>query len=143
VGAGDQTQGRNVGDEASATFVDLAAIAQRARPEWTVHPIADLHDVHAGLAVIEGTYFAHNHTTDPELFVVLEGRLLVHMDEGTQELLPHQALVVPPGTTHLSEAPERTVVLNVKGGRGDTVEAALRIKPTTPKGLDGSPHPER
>lgn len=100
---------------------DLRELAGESLEQWAVHPLTRVNDTAVSLAVIQGTYFPHYHSRDDELIIVLDGRLLVHLDGETVELTRGQAMIVPPGVTHTSEAPERTVVLNVKGTTGDTV----------------------
>jgi mannose-6-phosphate isomerase-like protein (cupin superfamily) len=65
-------------------------------------------------ARINGTYHWHQHDRDDEFFYVVEGRLLVDVDDRTFELAPRQGLVVPKGVRHRTRAPERTVMLMVE-----------------------------
>jgi mannose-6-phosphate isomerase-like protein (cupin superfamily) len=66
------------------------------------------------MAVIEGEYHWHQHTDDDEFFYVVEGTLLIDLEERTVELKPRQGFVVPKGTMHRTRAPERTVILMVE-----------------------------
>ena len=66
------------------------------------------------MAVIEGDYHWHQHTDDDEFFYVIEGRLLIDLEDQTVELAPRQGFVVPRGTMHRTRAPQRTVILMVE-----------------------------
>ena len=53
-------------------------------------------------------------TFEDELFFVLEGKLLLDLEDRTVELSPRQGMVVPRGVMHRTRAPSRTVVLMVE-----------------------------
>jgi len=66
------------------------------------------------LGVVEGEYHWHKHDEDDEFFYVVEGQLLIDLEDRTVELSPRQGFVVPKGTTHRTRALERTVILMVE-----------------------------
>ena len=70
------------------------------------------------IGVFQGEFHWHKHDREDELFFVLDGTLLLDVDEGGQhrtvELRPRQAMVVPRGVVHRTRAPDRTVVLMVE-----------------------------
>jgi mannose-6-phosphate isomerase-like protein (cupin superfamily) len=66
------------------------------------------------LGVIEGEYHWHQHTGDDEFFYVVEGKLLIDLEDKTVELAPRQGFVVPKGVRHRTRAPLRTVILMVE-----------------------------
>jgi mannose-6-phosphate isomerase-like protein (cupin superfamily) len=69
----------------------------------------------ARLGILEGDFHWHRHEAEDELFVVLEGRLLIDLEgERTVTLEPHQGFVVPRGVVHRTRAPVRTAVLMVE-----------------------------
>jgi mannose-6-phosphate isomerase-like protein (cupin superfamily) len=63
------------------------------------------------LGVIRGEYHWHKHDVDDEFFFVVEGKLLIDLEDRTVELSPQQGYVVPRGIVHRTRAPERTVIL--------------------------------
>ena len=67
------------------------------------------------LGVIQGEYHWHHHDDQDEFFYVVEGRLLIDLEQRTVELAPRQGFVVPKGVRHRTRAPERTVILMVEG----------------------------
>ena len=64
--------------------------------------------------VIQGEYHWHKHDEDDEFFYVVEGQLLIDLEDRTVELSPRQGFVVPKGITHRTRAPQRTVILMVE-----------------------------
>jgi mannose-6-phosphate isomerase-like protein (cupin superfamily) len=66
------------------------------------------------LGVFQGEYHWHKHDDDDEFFYVLEGQLLIDLEDRIVELSPRKGFVVPKGVVHRTRAPERTVVLMVE-----------------------------
>lgn len=74
------------------------------------------------LAVFEGDYRWHKHPASDELFVVLEGCMVIDLEGGKQiELRPLQACTVPAGTVHRTRALGRTVNLCFEELAAETV----------------------
>jgi len=66
------------------------------------------------LGVFRGEYHWHKHEDDDEFFYVIEGQLLIDLENRLVSLDPRQGFVVPKGVMHRTRAPERTVVLMVE-----------------------------
>jgi mannose-6-phosphate isomerase-like protein (cupin superfamily) len=67
------------------------------------------------LAVIEGQYPWHSHPASAELFLVLEGTLVIELaDDRELRLRPGQAVVVPAGIVHRTRGEGRTVNLCIE-----------------------------
>jgi len=66
------------------------------------------------MAAIEGEYHWHKHDQDDEFFYVVEGMLLIDLEDRTVELGPGQGLVVPKTVLHRTRAPRRTLILMVE-----------------------------
>lgn len=94
--------------------IDEKAIADACEYKWFNQTLCQVNGSVVRMAVIEGEYHWHQHTDDDEFFYVVEGTLLIDLEERTVELRPRQGFVVPKGTTHRTRAPERTVILMVE-----------------------------
>ena len=74
------------------------------------------------LVVFDGDYPWHHHPTSDELFLVVEGCLLVDLADGrTLRLEPWQAVTVPASTVHRTRTEGRTVNLCFEEPAADTV----------------------
>ena len=74
------------------------------------------------LAVFEGDYPWHHHPTSDELFLVVEGCLLIDLADGrTLRLEPWQAATVPAAMVHRTRTEGRTVNLCFEELAADTV----------------------
>ena len=68
------------------------------------------HDLH--LAVFEGAYEWHSHPNSDEIFIVLDGNLLIEFDNGESiSLRPFETFLVTAGRVHKTTAIGRTVNL--------------------------------
>lgn len=96
--------------------VDVPALTAAAAHPWYNQTLCKVNDSVVRLGVIRGEYHWHKHDTEDEFFYVVEGKLLVDVENhGTVELAPRQGYVVPKGVVHRTRAPERTVILMVEG----------------------------
>jgi mannose-6-phosphate isomerase-like protein (cupin superfamily) len=66
------------------------------------------------LGVVEGEYHWHKHEGDDEFFYVVEGHLLIDLEDRVIDLAPRQGVVIPKGVMHRPRAPKRTVMLMVE-----------------------------
>jgi len=98
---------------AALQHIDVGALADASRPWWN-QSLCRVNDCVARLGVLHGEFHWHHHDREDELFYVIEGALLVDLEDRTVELGPRQAIVVPRGVRHRTRAPERTVVLMIE-----------------------------
>ena len=95
-------------------IVDVNALAAAAPHKWYNQTLCQVNDSVVRLGVIQGEYHWHKHDDDDEFFYVVEGRLLIDLEERIVELTPGQGFVVPKGVVHRTRAPERTTILMVE-----------------------------
>jgi mannose-6-phosphate isomerase-like protein (cupin superfamily) len=94
--------------------IDIAAEAAAHEP-WFNENLATVNDAVVRLGVIEGDFHWHKHDDEDEFFLVLEGELLIDLDDGrTVTLTPHHAFTVPRGVVHRTRAVGRTTILMVE-----------------------------
>jgi mannose-6-phosphate isomerase-like protein (cupin superfamily) len=95
-------------------LIDIAAEAAANQP-WFNQTLTTVNDSVIRLGVIEGDFHWHKHDDTDELFLVLEGELLIDLEDRDTVLLhPHQAFTVPKGVVHRTRAPVRTAILMVE-----------------------------
>jgi mannose-6-phosphate isomerase-like protein (cupin superfamily) len=95
-------------------LIDLPAEAAAHEP-WFNETLTRVNDAVVRLGVIEGDFHWHKHDDEDEFFLVLEGQLLIDLeDRDTVTLDVHQAYTVPKGVVHRTRAPRRTSILMVE-----------------------------
>ncbi len=97
------------------TLVDIPALVSANTERWYNQTLSRVNDSVVRLAVIQGEYHWHKHDDLDEFFLVLEGKLLIDLEDRTVDLARWQGFVVPKGVVHRTHAPERTVMIMVEG----------------------------
>jgi mannose-6-phosphate isomerase-like protein (cupin superfamily) len=96
------------------TLIDVGAEAAAAQP-WFNQTLAQVDDTVLRLGVLDGEFHWHKHDDQDELFLVLEGRLIIDLQEAPPVTLkPLQAYGVAKGVMHRTRAVGRTVVLMIE-----------------------------
>jgi mannose-6-phosphate isomerase-like protein (cupin superfamily) len=91
--------------------IDEKALSSVVTHPWYNQTLCQVNGSVVRLGVIRGEYHWHKHANDDEFFYVVEGKLLIDLEDRIVELSPRQGFVVPKGTLHRTRAPERTVIL--------------------------------
>lgn len=116
--------------------VNLAEKLRSFDEKWSPRIVAELNGQHVKVAKLEGTFTWHHHENEDEMFLVLEGTLLMEFRDRTVTLNEGEFLVVPRGVEHRPVAEGEAHVLlfepastlntgNVRNER--TVETPERI----------------
>ena len=92
-------------------LVDIDAEAAAHEP-WFNQTLTTVNDSVVRLGVIEGDFHWHKHDDTDEFFMVLDGELVIDIeDRDTVRLSRHQSYTVPRTVMHRTSAPVRTVIL--------------------------------
>jgi len=94
--------------------IDIDALAAASQHPWYNQTLCQVNESVVRVGIIQGEYHWHKHDADDEFFYVVEGRLLIDLEDRTVELTPRQGFVVPKSVVHRTRAPERTVILMVE-----------------------------
>ena len=94
--------------------VDINVLAAAVTHPWFNQTLCKVNESVVRLGVIQGEYHWHKHDEDDEFFYVVDGRLLIDLEDRVMELRPGQGTVVPKGVVHRTRAPERTIILMVE-----------------------------
>jgi mannose-6-phosphate isomerase-like protein (cupin superfamily) len=98
-----------------SNLIDIAAEIAAAGDQWFNQTLTTVNDSVVRLGVIEGEFHWHKHVDEDEFFLVLDGRLLIDLDDGqTVTLDRHQGYTVPRNVVHRTRAPRRTAILMVE-----------------------------
>ena len=96
-------------------LIDLSKLIDESNQQWQNLGLCLVNDSVIRLGVIKGEFHWHKHDLEDEFFYVLEGRLVIDIEERTVELGPQQGFLVPRGVAHRTRAPQRTAILMVEG----------------------------
>jgi mannose-6-phosphate isomerase-like protein (cupin superfamily) len=94
--------------------IDIPAEIAAHEP-WFNQTLTQVNDCVVRLGIIQGEYHWHKHDREDECFIVLEGELLIDIeDRGTVTLGQHVGFTVPRGVVHRTRANVKTVILMVE-----------------------------
>ena len=95
--------------------IDVGNIVNENKEKWINHTLTKVNDSLVRLAIIEGEFHWHKHDNEDEFFFVLEGKLLMDIEENgarrTVELNPMQGITISKGVMHCPRAPQKTVII--------------------------------
>ncbi|HEY1715215.1 MAG TPA: cupin domain-containing protein [Solirubrobacteraceae bacterium] len=92
-------------------LIDVDAEAAAHDP-WFNQTLTSVNDSVVRLGVIEGDFHWHKHDDTDEFFMVLDGELVIDIeDRDSVRLSRHQSYTVPRTVMHRTSAPVRTVIL--------------------------------
>jgi mannose-6-phosphate isomerase-like protein (cupin superfamily) len=94
--------------------IDEKALSDACEYKWFNQTLCKVNESVVRVAIIEGEYHWHKHDEDDEFFYVVEGKLLIDLEDRVVELTPRQGFVVPKRVVHRTRAPQRTVILMVE-----------------------------
>ena len=94
--------------------MDVNQMVQECTDKWFNQTLTEVNDSVVRLGIVEGEYHWHKHDNDDEFFFVLQGQLLIDLEDRTIELNPNQGVTIPKGVMHRPRAPIKTVMLMVE-----------------------------
>ena len=95
-------------------LIDIQAIVKATKDKWYNETLTKVNDSVVRIGIVQGEYHWHKHDNDDEFFFVLQGKLLVDLEDRTIELNPNQGVSVSKGVIHRTRASEKTVMLMVE-----------------------------
>jgi mannose-6-phosphate isomerase-like protein (cupin superfamily) len=94
--------------------IDVPAMVRACKDKWFNQTLTTVNDSVVRLGIVEGEYHWHKHDNDDEFFFVLEGQLLIDLEDRTIELNPNEGVTLTKGVMHRPRAPKKTVMLMVE-----------------------------
>lgn len=94
--------------------MDINEMVNENKHKWFNQTLTKVNDSVVRLGIVEGEYHWHKHDNDDEYFFVLEGQLLIDLEDRTIELNPNQGVTISKGVMHRPRAPKKTVMLMVE-----------------------------
>ena len=109
------------------TTINLREKLSRFTDQWSPKILADLNESHVKVAKVQGEFVWHSHADEDELFLILQGRLVIELRDGAVALEPGEFVVIPRGVEHrpVAEQEVHLLLIEPKGIRhtGDVIEA--------------------
>jgi mannose-6-phosphate isomerase-like protein (cupin superfamily) len=97
------------------SLIDVDKIRQSVEDDWFNQTLCEVNDCVVRLGVVQGEFHWHKHDNEDEFFFVVDGRLIIDLEDRSIELRPNQGFTIPKGVVHRTRAPVRTAMLMVEG----------------------------
>lgn len=81
---------------------------------WSPKIIAQMNDYHLKLVKIQGEFVWHSHAETDEVFIVLDGEMVIEMRNGRVHLHSGELFVVPKGVEHKPVAKNECHILLIE-----------------------------
>ena len=81
---------------------------------WSPRIIGEIDDSYIKVAKVHGTFVWHSHDNEDELFLVLQGRLRIEMEERTVDINEGEMFIVPKGVRHNPIAEEECLIMLIE-----------------------------
>ncbi len=81
---------------------------------WSPKVIAEMNDYQFKLAKLQGEFAWHNHPDTDEVFIVIEGSMVIELEDGKVELSAGEMYVVPKGVMHKPHAENECKIMLVE-----------------------------
>jgi mannose-6-phosphate isomerase-like protein (cupin superfamily) len=105
-----------------AKLINLGLVAAQTKAGYSNQVLTTVNDHAVHLSVMDAPFFWHFHPDSDEVFIVLEGVLLVEFETARYELKPGEMLTVPAGVRHrTSPLTPRSVNLTVEKMNAESV----------------------
>jgi mannose-6-phosphate isomerase-like protein (cupin superfamily) len=95
-------------------LIDIPSIVRDCKDTWFNQTLTKVNDSVVRIGIVWGEYHWHKHDNDDEFFFVLEGQLLIDLEDKTIELNPNQGVTISKGVMHRPRAPQKAVMLMVE-----------------------------
>jgi mannose-6-phosphate isomerase-like protein (cupin superfamily) len=94
--------------------IDIPTLVKECDNRWYNQTLTRVNDSVVRIGIVQGEYHWHKHDNDDEFFFVLEGQLLIDLEDRTIELNPNQGVTISRGVRHRPRTPQKTVMLMVE-----------------------------
>ena len=91
--------------------IDLGTKFSMFREYWHPRIVGELNDSYVKLAKFKGEFVWHQHENEDELFLVVEGTLVIKLRDRDLTLRPGQLVIIPRGVEHMPVAADEVHAL--------------------------------
>lgn len=81
---------------------------------WEPRRVASVNNHDVKVAKVQGEFIWHSHPNSDEMFMVLDGELVIELRDGDVVLGPRDVYVVPKGVEHRPRAVAQTAIMMVE-----------------------------
>jgi mannose-6-phosphate isomerase-like protein (cupin superfamily) len=95
--------------------INLADKLAQFSDHWNPRIIAAYNGNEVRIVKAKGKFTWHHHDDTDECFIVIKGKLCMHLRDGDKEICPGEMIVIPRGVEHYTSAEEECQVMVIVG----------------------------
>jgi mannose-6-phosphate isomerase-like protein (cupin superfamily) len=95
-------------------MIDIVNLTQKfnlIQNQWDPKIIAQVNDYQLKIAKIQGEFVWHSHLETDEMFLVIDGEMIIHLRDGDLKLAAGELCVIPRGVEHKPAAAAECQIL--------------------------------
>jgi mannose-6-phosphate isomerase-like protein (cupin superfamily) len=96
--------------------VNIARKLELFQDYWSPRLVGEINDMQVKLVKLKGEFVWHHHEQEDELFLVLQGKLLIRLRDQDLHVGEGEFVIIPHGVEHLPVAGEEVHVLLLEPG---------------------------
>jgi mannose-6-phosphate isomerase-like protein (cupin superfamily) len=96
------------------TAINLREKLAKFSDHWAPKVIAQMNDYQFKLVKIQGEFVWHSHAETDEVFIVLDGEMIIELPDGRVDLKAGEMFVVPKGVVHKPVAENECKILLIE-----------------------------
>ena len=94
--------------------VNLTKKFSLIQDQWDPKIIAQVNEYQLKIAKIQGEFVWHSHPETDEMFLVVDGEMIIHLPDGDLKLAVGELCVIPKGVEHKPAAAEECQILMIE-----------------------------
>ncbi len=94
--------------------IDIPKMVAECTDKWFNQTLTRVNESVVRIGIVQGEYHWHKHDNDDEFFFVLQGQLLIDLEDQTIELNSNEGVTITKGVMHRPRAIVKTVMLMVE-----------------------------
>jgi len=95
-------------------LIDINKIVDECTDTWFNQTLSKVNDSVVRIGIVEGEFHWHKHDEDDEFFYIIEGNLIIELEDRIIDLKAGQGVTIPKGVLHFPKAPIKTIMLMVE-----------------------------
>ena len=97
--------------ECKLTKLNVFDLTKNITDDWKNFIVSEINDHVVRLSVLQRDFHWHSHSESDEMFYVIEGKLIVDLENTTEEINPGEMITIPKNIKHRTRSNERTLIL--------------------------------
>jgi len=81
---------------------------------WSPKIVGQMNDYHLKVVKVKGEFVWHQHTDTDEVFIVIDGRMTIHLRDGEVDISTGEMFIVPKGIEHKPSAQNECSILLIE-----------------------------